>query len=286
MSKPEAVDPLVSPAWLYKNLDSSGIQIIENAWVPESYSRAHIPGAIPVPCHPHLKRFDTAGKKTRHVMTAGEFSKLCHDLGLQSDRQCVVYDDYNGILAARFRALCRYYGFDNVSVLDGGWYGWLAADHPITAEVTTPTPGSDLVTTAGNELFIGLKELQRLLPDEQIQLWDTRRPEEFNGTEKTENLRGGHLPGAVNLSWTELLTGDETDGAPRFVKPLPEVARQLADLGLQPDCTIITYCQSGIRAAFCLLILERLGYTHHRLYDGSMGEWCNRTDTPLINPAI
>jgi len=285
MKSPAVVDPFVSPRWLFENLDNPGIQIIENAGVPESYFRAHIPGAVRVPCHPHLKRFNTAGEKTQYVMSATEFSTLCHDLGLQSNRQCVVYDDHHGLFAARFRTVCRYHGFNNVSILDGGWNGWLDHGHPVSARVAATVPGSDVVTVPEAELFVGLTELQRLHQADDVQIWDTREPEEFNGTAETENQRRGHIPGALNLSWTELLTGDEDKGTPRFVKSPPELATDLAGLGLQRDKTIIAYCQSGIRAAFCLVVLEQLGYAHYRLYDGSMGEWANQPDTPLISPA-
>ena len=284
MSEVAAGDPFVSPQWLHDNLGNSGIQIIENAWVPESYFRAHIPGAVPVPCHPHLKRFDTAGEKTQYVMTAAEFGELCHDLGLRRDRSCVVYDDFHGLFAARFRTVCRFYGWDNVRVLDGGWNGWVAQNRPISVHEETPHPGTDIVAVPAPDLFVGLSELKRLLPADEVQIWDTRRPEEYDGREETENLRRGHVPGAVNLSWTDLLTGDDIAGEARFLKPTAELSARLADLGLQRDKTIITYCQSGIRAAFCLLVLERLGFDAHRLYDGSMGEWCNRTDTPLFIP--
>lgn len=285
MPRTEAVEPVVSPEWLQRNLDNPGIQVIENAWIPASYSRAHIPGALAVPCHPHLKHFDTAGVKTCQVMTADEFTTLCHDLGLRRDRHCVVYDDYHGLFAARLRAVCQHYGYTRVSILDGGWHGWLERGFPVSARPVDPTPGSDVDARRDSALMIGLVELRSLLQDDGVQLWDTRRPAEFAGTEETDNLRRGHLPGALNLSWTELLTGDETEGTARFIKPLPELANQLADLGLRQDRTVITYCQSGIRAAFCLLVLELLGYRDRRLYDASMSEWCNRPDTPLISPA-
>lgn len=284
MNRGATVGPLVDGQWLQDNLQDPELQIIENAWVPEAYLRAHIPGAVRVPCHPHLKRFDTAGQKTRHVMSAVEFEELCRDLGLRRDRHCVVYDDYHGLFGARFRAVCRYYGFDKVSVLDGGWYGWLSEGRPLSAREELPTPGTDIAATVRPELFVGLDELKGLQSADAVQIWDTRRSTEFDGSEETENLRRGHMPGALNLSWTELLTGNEDPGTPRYLKPLSALADQLAAIGLQQDKTIITYCQSGIRAAFCLLVLEQLGFSNHRLYDGSMGEWCNWPETALVTP--
>lgn len=280
--------PAVSGEWLQANLDNPGIQVIENAWIPDSYGKAHIPGAIDWPAHPHLKRFTADGERTQHVLTSGEFADLCEALGLRSDRHIVVYDDWHGLFAARLRAVCRYYGVDNVSILDGSWHGWVAEGRPITTRPTLPVPGTDLVPHCRPELFIGWEELARIHGEAGIQVWDTRRVAEFTGEEETGNRRRGHVPGAHHLLWSDLLTGaDEPAGEPRYLRPREELTGLLAGIGLRADRTVVTYCQSGIRAAFSQLVLELAGYPVTRLYDASMGEWANLPDTPLtrVSPA-
>lgn len=285
MPKPRVVSPLasplLSPKWLADNLDNPGIQVIENAWVPDSYLKAHIRGAMAMPCHPHLKRFDADGEKTQYVMPADEFADLCHQLGLRRDMQYVIYDDMHGLFAARFWAVCRYYGVQNISILDGSWHGWLDQGLPVSTRLIAAQPGTDLVPNLRPELFIDQAELQSIHLDPRCQIWDTRRAGEFDGQEETNNERCGHVPGARHLAWTDLLTGEDVEGEPRYLKSPGELADLLTGLGLRQDKTIITYCQSGIRAAFCIFVLQMLGYPDFRLYDASMGEWCNLTDTPL-----
>jgi thiosulfate/3-mercaptopyruvate sulfurtransferase len=274
---------LVDTQWLHGNLDNPEIGIIENAWMADSYQKAHICGAICVPGHPYLKRNDADGERTQVVMDAQEFTELCHHLGLQRNKHYVIYDDYSGLFAARFWCVCRYFGLRNISILDGSWRGWLAQGYPVSSRIEMPDPGTDVAIVPQPANFIGWEELQRTYCDPGIQLWDTRREGEYLGDEDTDNLRRGHVPGALNLVWTDLLTETTHNGDPRFLKPLEELEQLLANLGLRRDKTIITYCQSGIRAAFCIYVLELLGYSHHRLYDASMGEWANLKDTPLVS---
>jgi thiosulfate/3-mercaptopyruvate sulfurtransferase len=276
------IPPLVSPQWLHDNLENPSVQIIENAWLQDSYFKAHIPGACHVPVHPYLKRFDDAGQRTQHVMAVDEFSALCHHLGLSSDRHYIVYDDYFGLFAARFRWVCCYYGLTNVSILDGSWRGWIEQDLPVSSRVEAPISGSDIDMTCQSSLLIGLEELLQVYQDPQIQLWDTRRPAEFSGRERTENLRQGHIPGALNLDWSELLCEAPCEGGARYFKPVAELEAMLSRLGLSRGKTIVTYCQSGNRATIGNLVLDLLGYSGHRLYDASMGEWGNLATTPLV----
>ena len=283
MSEPRVVRPLVSPEWLQDNLANPGIQVIENAWIPESYLKGHIPGAVCMSCHPHIKHFD-GEEKTQHVLRAGEFANLCLALGLRRDRHYILYDDYHGLFAARFWAVCRRYGVDNISVLDGGWHGWVDQGRRISTRITEAVPGTDIEIAQRPTLFVEQEELQRIHEEEGIQIWDTRRAEEFDGSEETDNVRQGHIPGALHLPWTDLLTGEGLEGEPRFLKPEAELLSCLSSLGLDRNKTIITYCQSGIRAAFCLFVLDRLGFRQHRLYDASMGEWSNLPHTPLAIP--
>jgi len=272
---------LVSPQWLHDHLTDPAVQVLENAWIADAYPRAHIRGAHSVPGHPYLKKNSANGERTCHVMEAAEFAALCHELGLRRDRHYVIYDDYYGLFAARFWCVCRYFGLSNISILDGSWRGWLEQGRPASCCQEVPTPGTDVVAVPQASAFIGWEELQLLHHDPDVQVWDTRRFTEYTGEEDTDNRRRGHVPGALNLVWTDLLREPAYAGGPRFLKPLTELDLLLADLGLRRDNTIITYCQSGIRAAFAIFVLKLLGYPHHRLYDASMGEWANLSEPPL-----
>ncbi|GAB4179754.1 MAG: sulfurtransferase [Geothermobacteraceae bacterium] len=278
MTKPK---PLVSPQWLHNNLGNPDVRVIENAWEQSAYTRAHIAGAVPVPIHPHLKHFDPEGHKTSDLLSQEDFRHLCHALGMRRHRHYVIYDDWHGLFSARFWWVCRFYGFDNVSVLNGGWQGWLAQGRPVSSTIQHPSRGTDIEPAPRPELRIRTEELIQAHNDPNIQIWDTRRPSEYDGREQTGNRHAGHIPGAFNLVWTDLLQPAATEGGARFFLPPEQMGDRIDKLGLNPDKTVIPYCQSGIRAAFGFFALHLLGYDKLRLYDASMMDWANRDDTPM-----
>jgi len=275
--------PLIVEAdWLAEHLSDSGVKVLEIAKTPESYLKAHIRGAQLIPYHHYLKAFDEQGERTPHLIGVREFTELIGSLGLKRNIHYVVYDEEHGLWAARFWAICRHYGVDNISILNGSWHGWLAAGFPINAREEPLTAGTDLVIQTRPEVLISCDQLQRDLKKTDLQIWDTRRPEEFDGSGETDNQRHGHVPGALHLVWTDLLTDEEYPGAARYLKSEVEMHKILGELGLQSEKPVVTYCQAGIRAAFCQMVLVRLGFSNPQMYDASMSEWSNRTDTPLI----
>lgn len=86
------------------------------------------------------------------------------------------------------------------------------------------------------------------------------------------------MPGALNLEWRQLV-----EGPPQHrLRPPEEIRARLREAGIDPDAATITYCQSGIRAAFAAFVLQLIGNDRVQVYDGSMAEWANREDTPLV----
>lgn len=136
---------LVSQQWLHDNLTNPEIQVIENAWIRESYHKAHISGAFYLPVHPYLKKINANKERTQQVMEFEDFMALCHVLGLRRDKHYIIYDDYFGLFAARFWCVCRHFGVYNLSILDGSWRGWMGNGYPVSSRLEVPTPGTDIV---------------------------------------------------------------------------------------------------------------------------------------------
>ncbi len=107
--------------------------------------------------------------------------------------------------------------------------------------------------------------------------FDVRSTGEYTGTISRGNKRIGHVPGSVNKEWLNFVTRDSR----QTIKPAAELRQIMADLGVTPEQDIVTICQGGIRAAQAMFTLTLLGYPNVRNYDGSMGDWSNRDDTPL-----
>lgn len=268
---PSAQHPLlVTTHWLAEHLDDPGLVLLD-AGEPVAFRRAHIRGATGLP-EPRLKgREDDV-----FVMPPAEFEAVARRVGVSSESEVVIYDDFGSLNAARAWWVLQHYGHQHVRVLDGGLTAWLAEERPVTAARSTPAEGDFTARREGEDLRT-LDELREVVGTE-VQIWDTRSDGEWRGSNDRGNRRMGHIPGAKHLEWSELV---EPPPSSRF-RPLPEIRLRLQAAGIAPEAETITYCQAGIRAAVAVLVLRMVGGERARLYDGSMREWANRDDTPLV----
>jgi thiosulfate/3-mercaptopyruvate sulfurtransferase len=267
---PAAQHPLlVTIGWLAEHLEDPELCLID-AGEAVAYRRAHLPGAVGVP-HPYLK-----GDGGKLVMDAEEFEALARRWGVSPDSPVVIYDDNASLHAARVWWVFRLYGHQHVRVLDGGFNAWLDEGRPLTSAPGRPEPGAFEARLDPSQLCT-MDELRAEL-DSDIAIWDTRADDEWEGTNSRGNARVGRVPGAVHLEWRHLMQGPP---ARRF-RPLDEIRTAFLEAGLDPDAPTISYCQAGIRGAFGTFILALMGNDRARNYDGSMGEWANVEDTPLV----
>jgi thiosulfate/3-mercaptopyruvate sulfurtransferase len=209
------------------------------------------------------------------------FETLARTWGVRHNRTVVVYDDDASRHAARAWWVLRHYGHADVRVLDGGIDAWLQQGRPLIFETAQLEVG-DFSARENDADLCTLDQLKSHAANGDaggMQIWDTRSEEEWRGTVDRGNARAGHVPGALNLEWLRLTTGPRG----RF-QPLDQVRSMLEDAGIDASVPTVTYCQGGIRAAFAAFVLAMLGNESARNYDGSMKEWANREDTPLVLP--
>jgi thiosulfate/3-mercaptopyruvate sulfurtransferase len=267
---PAAAHPLlVTTQWLADHLEDPGLVLID-AGEAVAYRRAHIRGAAGLP-HPYLK----GRANDLLVMPPEEFSALARRLGISSDSEVIVYDDNASLHAARVWWVFWLYGHERVRVVDGGLNAWLEEGRPLTSAPARRPEGTFQAHERAGEC-LSLADVRAAL-DSGSQIWDARSEAEWAGTESRENRRAGHLPGAQHLEWFRVMQGPPY----RRFRPPAEIRGILEGAGLDPSAATVTYCQSGIRAAFATFVLRLLGNDGGRPYDGSMAEWANRDDTPL-----
>jgi thiosulfate/3-mercaptopyruvate sulfurtransferase len=266
---------LVTTDWLAQHLHDENLRIVDirGHILPASeplphyfahhaeYEASHIPGAVFVDWTTDIVEPDSP---SYDVANPQRYQALMQSLGIGDENFVVAYDDADGMFAARFWWTMRYYGHKQVAVLDGGWQKWIAENQPISSEkpqiqpaTFTPEPQPEWNTTSGEIL------------EKQPVLIDVRSPAEFGG-EASRAKRKGHIPRAVNIPRSKLVSADGT------MRPLSELQQIFSDVGIhlnEPE--IVVYCNSGVSASYGLLALQKAGFKGGRVYDGSWKDWGN-----------
>lgn len=236
----------------------------------ELYEQLHVPGAIHVPTGELI-----AGTKpaTGKLPSVAQLDRLFSRIGFDSTQHFVAYDDEGGGWAGRFIWTLDVIGHDAWSYLDGGIHAWSAAGLPVESRPVLPSATEHHVQVNAGPIAETEEILERL-GDPKLVLWDARSKEEFRG-ERVSALRGGHIPGAVNLDWLDLM-----DPA-RHYRLRQDLDELLAQRHITPDKDLIVYCQTHHRSALAYLVARHLSFPSVRGYHGSWSEWGNRDDTPV-----
>lgn len=229
------------------------------------FQQGHIPGAAHADLETRL-----VGKRTprtgRHPLPERDtLAASLAALGLNGNQQLVVYDDQGGAMAARLWWMARWAGHARVAVLDGGLQAWTEQGGECEDSVRAHPPGNFVL---GPPLVQWLEpeELAKALESESVTLIDARSNERFRGATEPHDPVAGHIPGAVNVPFSENLTAE---GRFKPVEALRERYQPLLDTSRPP----VAMCGSGITACHTLLALEYAGLTRGRLFVGSWSEW-------------
>ena len=230
------------------------------------YEEAHLPGARFVDLHTELAGSTGGG---RHPLpSVDEFAGLLGRLGIEPSTMVVAYDAAGGATASRLWWMLRSVGHGRVAVLDGGYPAWIAAGHPVTAEVPDVTPTD---YSAAPE-WTGVVDADAVAQSVEFggTVIDARAPERFRGDVEPLDPRAGHVPGAINRFHGDAL------GPDGLHRPTPELVERFAGIGANP----IVYCGSGVTACHALLVMSQVGLSGARLYPGSWSEWSSDPERP------
>jgi thiosulfate/3-mercaptopyruvate sulfurtransferase len=269
---------IAEPDWLAEHLHDADVRVVDCA-ILEAYRRAHITGAVHLSAHYYVKEDDPDG--TDHgvlVMPPRQFEALMSKLGVGPETTVVAYDDNNGFLAARLWWVLNYYGHTKARVLNGGWHRWFSEGRPTTFHATRVAPAAFKAAEPRSDIYASCEMLLEKHDQPGWQVFDARTDAEWEGTNDRGNRRAGHVPNARHLEWAKFVSTDDR----RSLLPADDIQGLLAEAGFTRDRQTITYCQGGIRAAHAAFVLALMGYDRVRVYDGSMREWANRDDTPLV----
>ena len=238
----------------------------------EEYRAGHLPGAANLPA---LATDDLEANRRGFPLPPERAEQLFRAAGIGSSSQVVIYDDQGNRFAARVFYVLEFFGHSHVQVLDGGFKKWQSEGLPLSTDSSGITPG-DFKPQANPSLIATSEWLKGHLKDPQVKLLDARSLSEFRG-ERIQGPRGGHIPGATNLEWTQVLNSGEI----KTFLDAPLLARLFSEAEISPGQEVVTYCQVGMRAADLFFALRLLGYERVRMYDGSWEEWSALADLPV-----
>ena len=269
---------LVSTDWLAAHLDR--VRVLDANWyMPDDprdpqaeFRAAHIPGAVFF----DIDAIADPDTDLPHMLpSAAQFGEQLGTLGIGTGDTVVVYDNSGLFSAPRAWWMLKAMGHDQVFVLDGGFPKWRREGRAIESGAAAPTPHA-FTATPRPGIVRDFAAMLETVASRTAQLVDARSAGRFTGAEAEPRagVRGGHMPGAVNLPWRSVVTADGTLKSPADLRAV------FAALDL--DAPIVTTCGSGISAAILMLGLHEIGARHVALYDGSWTEWGARPEAPVV----
>ncbi|EMV3827057.1 3-mercaptopyruvate sulfurtransferase [Escherichia coli] len=271
----------VGADWLAEHIDDPEIQIIdarmaspgqEDRNVAQEYLNGHIPGAVFF----DIEALSDHTSPLPHMLPRPEtFAVAMRELGVNQDKHLIVYDEGNLFSAPRAWWMLRTFGVEKVSILGGGLAGW-QRDDLLLEEGAVELPEGEFNAKFNPEAVVKVTDVLLASHENTAQIIDARPAARFNAKvdEPRPGLRRGHIPGALNVPWTELVREGE-------LKTTDELDAIFFSRGVSYDKPIIVSCGSGVTAAVVLLALATLDVPNVKLYDGAWSEWGARADLPV-----
>jgi thiosulfate/3-mercaptopyruvate sulfurtransferase len=274
---PEA---LVTTRWVADHLhDTENVRLVESDEDVLLYDIGHIPNAVKIDWVEDLN-----DPLVRDYLDPEHFARLMGEKGITPETTVVFYGDKNNWWATYALWVFQLFGHDNVRVMDGGRKKWEEEGRQMTQEVPSLSHTQYPVPPRDDEKIRAFKGDIEEHVNASRPLVDVRSPGEYSGEllhmpdyPQEGALRGGHIPGAVNVPWARAVREDGTFKSTGELREIYE-----GEVGLSPEQDVVAYCRIGERSSHTWFVLKYLlGYENVRNYDGSWTEWGNAVRAPI-----
>lgn len=272
---------LVDTEWVQQHANDPKVRIVESDEDVLLYEVGHVPGAVKIDWH-----VDLQDAVVRDYINKHGFEALMSSRGIANDTTVVFYGDKNNWWATYAFWVFKLFGHEKCLIMNGGRQKWIAENRPLTKDVPS-YPRTNYVAQERDDTKI------RAFRDQVMKhvaggnpLVDVRSPQEYSGEllhmpsyPQEGALRGGHIPGAKNISWSRAVREDGT------FKSADELKDLYGTQAITPDKDVIAYCRIGERSSHTWFVLQfLLGFPRVRNYDGSWTEWGNLVGAPIEKP--
>jgi thiosulfate/3-mercaptopyruvate sulfurtransferase len=270
---------LVELQWVMDHLNDPQVRIVEVNYNPNSnYLIAHIPGAVLIDWGR-----DISDPLSKDILTKEACETLLQNIGVNNDTTLTLYSDFSNLFATFAFWVFKYYGFQDVRLINGGRRKWLEEGLPVSTEIPSYPRGNFRASEPDKSIRVLMPYVREALGSQDKILVDVRSPEEYTGEvvappefPAEHAMRGGHIPGAINISWNKVVNRDGT------FKSADDLKKLFDSMSITPNKEVITYCRIGERSSHIWFALKYLlGYHNAKSYDGSWMEWGNVIGNPI-----
>lgn len=282
MSSYKHPEVLVETDWVAQHINDSSLRIAEVDYDPTAnYNLGHVLGSVLLDW-----RKDMNDPLRRDILSKEQLEEVLGRIGVTPGTSIVLYGDFNNWFASFAFWILKYYGVENIVLMNGGRKKWLAEDREVTKDVPSYPRTTFKVNDSNENIRTYLDYVKQSLNRKDKVLVDVRSNAEFTGEitappeyPNEHAQRGGHIPSAVNIPWSQAVKEDGT------FKTAEELAKLYEGKGVTADKEVLTYCRIGERSSFTWFVLKYLlGYPNVRNYDGSWTEWGNMVKNPIEKP--
>ena len=282
MSDYKHPEVLVSTEWAAEHPNDLTIRLVEVDVDTTAYDQGHIPGAVGWNWQTQLQ-----DNIRRDLIQKSSLEELLGKSGIVNETSILLYGDNNNWFAAYAFWQLKYYGHKDVRLIDGGRKKWIAEQRPITTDVPQITRASYHASEPDESIRAYKEQVFAVVDKSGAQLVDVRSVNEFTGkviappgmSETAQ--RGGHIPGAANIPWSQAANEDGTFKSADALRKLYE------GNGVDGRGEVISYCRIGERSAHSWFALKYLlGYKDVKNYDGSWTEWGNLVGAPIEKEVV
>ena len=271
-------ESLVDTQWVADHGNDANVRLVEVDVDTAAFEQGHIAGAVGWNWQSQLQQ-----SVRRDLASKEEMEQLLGGSGISNDTTVVLYGDNNNWFACWAFWQMKYYGHNDVRIMNGGRAKWEAEGRPLATDVPSVSAASYQAAGPDESIRAYRDQVLASVNSGGISLVDVRSPDEFSGAllappnlPQEGSQRGGHIPGAANVPWAQAVAEDGT------FKSADDLQELYGGRGIDGSRDTVAYCRIGERSSHTWFVLTQLlGHQNVRNYDGSWTEWGSIVGAPI-----